>query len=60
MWFSLCYVNSLWDSVNVYGYPLEGDLITTGTPLSNPPLIDMMSNDPVLHGVKVDILDLFP
>ncbi|TYH75297.1 isoamylase 1, chloroplastic isoform X1 [Gossypium raimondii] len=45
--------SSLWDSVNVYGDPLEGDLITTGTPLSNPPLIDMMSNDPVLHGVKL-------
>ncbi|MBA0873089.1 hypothetical protein Goshw_026743 [Gossypium schwendimanii] len=45
--------SSLWDSVNVYGDPLEGDLITTGTPLSNPPLIDMISNDPVLHGVKL-------
>ncbi|PPS00930.1 hypothetical protein GOBAR_AA19751 [Gossypium barbadense] len=45
--------SSLWDSVNVYGDPLEGDLIATGTPLNNPPLIDMMSNDPVLHGVKL-------
>ncbi|XWS52299.1 hypothetical protein CRYUN_Cryun11dG0056100 [Craigia yunnanensis] len=45
--------SSLWDSVNVYGNPLEGDLITTGTPLRNPPLIDMMSNDPVLRGVKL-------
>ncbi|XWS73291.1 hypothetical protein CRYUN_Cryun02cG0115600 [Craigia yunnanensis] len=45
--------SSLWDSLNVYGNPLEGDLITTGTPLSSPPLIDMMSNDPVLRGVKL-------
>ncbi|GLU10532.1 hypothetical protein SLE2022_273260 [Rubroshorea leprosula] len=45
--------SSLWDSVNVYGNPIEGDLITTGTPLSNPPLIDMISNDPVLRGVKL-------
>ncbi|KAK8477879.1 hypothetical protein V6N11_000310 [Hibiscus sabdariffa] len=45
--------SSLWDSVNVYGNSLEGDLITTGTPLSSPPLIDMMSNDPILRGVKL-------
>ncbi|XVF69885.1 hypothetical protein PTKIN_Ptkin11bG0117200 [Pterospermum kingtungense] len=45
--------SSLWDSVNVYGNPLEGNLITTGTPLSSPPLIDMLSNDPVLRGVKL-------
>ncbi|OMO79846.1 hypothetical protein CCACVL1_13367 [Corchorus capsularis] len=44
---------SLWDSANVYGKSLEGDLITTGTPLSSPPLVDMMSNDPVLRGVKL-------
>ncbi|WRX32761.1 Glycoside hydrolase [Theobroma cacao] len=45
--------SSLWDLVNVFGNPLKGDLITTGTPLSSPPLIDMMSNDPVLRGVKL-------
>ncbi|KAL5543429.1 hypothetical protein UlMin_007213 [Ulmus minor] len=44
---------SLWDAVNVYGSPIEGDLLTTGTPLSNPPLIDMLSNDPILRGVKL-------
>ncbi|XP_058201274.1 isoamylase SU1, chloroplastic-like [Rhododendron vialii] len=44
--------SSLWDAVNVYGNPMGGDLLTTGTPLSNPPLIDMISNDPVLRGVK--------
>lgn len=44
---------SLWDSVNVYGIPIEGDLLTTGTPLSSPPLIDLISNDPILRGVKV-------
>ncbi|GJN03996.1 hypothetical protein PR202_ga21501 [Eleusine coracana subsp. coracana] len=43
---------SLWDPVNVYGSPLEGDMITTGTPLVSPPLVDMISNDPILGGVK--------
>jgi isoamylase len=37
----------------VYGYTLEGDMTTTGTPLANPPLIDMISNDPILSDVKV-------
>eukprot|EP00257_Ricinus_communis_P027583 XP_025014997.1 isoamylase 1, chloroplastic [Ricinus communis] len=45
--------SSLWDAVNVFGNPIEGDLLTTGTPLSSPPLIDMISNDPILHGVKL-------
>ncbi|XP_039051349.1 isoamylase 1, chloroplastic-like isoform X1 [Hibiscus syriacus] len=45
--------SSLWDLVNVYGDCIEGDLITTGTPLSTPPLIDMLSNDPILRGVKL-------
>ncbi|XP_048330331.2 isoamylase 1, chloroplastic isoform X2 [Ziziphus jujuba] len=45
--------SSLWDAVNVYGNPIEGDLLTTGTPLSSPPLIDMISNDPILRGVKL-------
>ncbi|KAK6941228.1 Glycoside hydrolase, family 13, N-terminal [Dillenia turbinata] len=45
--------SSLWDAVNVYGSPIEGDLLTMGTPLSCPPLIDMMSNDPILRGVKL-------
>lgn len=45
--------SSLWNSVNVYGNQMEGDLLTTGTPLSSPPLIDMISNDPVLRGVKL-------
>ncbi|KAF3338876.1 isoamylase 1 [Carex littledalei] len=45
--------SSLWDPKNVYGYALEGDMITTGTPLTNPPLIDMISNDPILSGVKL-------
>lgn len=50
---------SLWDSVNVYGIPIEGDLLTTGTPLSSPPLIDLISNDPILRGVKVFFLNFF-
>ncbi|XP_042498043.1 isoamylase 1, chloroplastic-like isoform X1 [Macadamia integrifolia] len=45
--------SSLWDAVNVYGNPIESDLLTTGTPLSSPPLIDMISNDPILCGVKL-------
>ncbi|KAI4352719.1 hypothetical protein L6164_006941 [Bauhinia variegata] len=45
--------SSLWDGVNVFGAPLEGDLVTTGTPLTSPPLIDWISNDPILHGVKL-------
>lgn len=44
---------SLWDATNVYGSLIEGDLLTTGTPLASPPLIDMISNDPILHGVKL-------
>lgn len=45
--------SSLWNAVNTYGCPVEGDLLTTGTPLSSPPLIDLLSNDPILHGVKL-------
>ncbi|GAU39622.1 hypothetical protein TSUD_397110 [Trifolium subterraneum] len=32
---------SLWNGVNVFGAPIEGDLLAIGTPLSSPPLIDM-------------------
>ncbi|KAH1049372.1 hypothetical protein GLYMA_08G028400v4 [Glycine max] len=45
--------SSLWDGANVFGAPIEGDLLTTGTPLSSPPLIDLISNDPILCGVKL-------
>lgn len=37
----------------MYGSPVEGDMTTTGTPLATPPLIDMISNDPILGDVKV-------
>lgn len=50
---------SLWDPVNVFGKPIEGDLLTTGSPLGSPPLIDMISNDPILREVKVFSLDYF-
>uniref|UniRef100_A0A2P2KYT0 Glycosyl hydrolase family 13 catalytic domain-containing protein n=2 Tax=Rhizophora mucronata TaxID=61149 RepID=A0A2P2KYT0_RHIMU len=50
--------SSLWDSANVFGNSLEDDLLTTGIPLDSPPLIDMISNDPILSGVKV-FLDAF-
>ncbi|KAL3692101.1 hypothetical protein R1sor_005752 [Riccia sorocarpa] len=47
--------SSLWDRANVFGTSdgPEGDTVTTGTPLSEPPLVDMMSNDPVLRDVKL-------
>eukprot|EP00271_Cylindrocystis_brebissonii_P014372 TRINITY_DN35711_c0_g1_i1.p1 TRINITY_DN35711_c0_g1~~TRINITY_DN35711_c0_g1_i1.p1 ORF type:complete len:914 (-),score=89.55 TRINITY_DN35711_c0_g1_i1:950-3463(-) len=47
--------SSLWDKQAVFGSPfvLEGDTVTTGTPLSEPPLVDMISNDPVLRSVKL-------
>lgn len=45
--------SSLWDGANVFGNDTERDFLTTGTPLNEPPLIDMISNDPVLHGVKL-------
>lgn len=57
----LWYNDSLWDKANVFGRSdeLDGDTVTTGTPLNEPPLIDMISNDPVLHGVKVRIVLCF-
>ncbi|WCJ24397.1 Glycogen debranching enzyme [Euphorbia peplus] len=45
--------SSLWDAANVFGTSVEGDFITTGSPLSSPPLIDMISNDPILSDVKL-------
>ncbi|KAJ7517436.1 hypothetical protein O6H91_21G024500 [Diphasiastrum complanatum] len=46
--------SSLWDRGNVFGRTdMAEDNLTTGTPLSEPPLIDMISNDPVLRGIKL-------
>eukprot|EP00475_Leptophrys_vorax_P011430 TRINITY_DN17975_c0_g1_i1.p1 TRINITY_DN17975_c0_g1~~TRINITY_DN17975_c0_g1_i1.p1 ORF type:complete len:485 (-),score=10.07 TRINITY_DN17975_c0_g1_i1:95-1408(-) len=61
--------SSLWDRSNVYGSTDSGgngatttgessggeggDGVTTGTPLTEPPLIDAISNDPVLRDVKL-------
>ncbi|XP_020701776.1 isoamylase 1, chloroplastic isoform X1 [Dendrobium catenatum] len=45
--------SSLWDPVSTYGRQVEGDLLTMGTPLSSPPVIDIISNDPFLRGVKL-------
>ncbi|GJP78821.1 hypothetical protein CLOP_g9089 [Closterium sp. NIES-67] len=57
--------SSLWDRSNVYGTSMdgggssgessgeEGDGVTTGSPLAEPPLIDAISNDPVLRDVKL-------
>eukprot|EP00897_Mesotaenium_endlicherianum_P003623 jgi/Mesen1/3289/ME000191S02431 len=46
---------SLWDKSSVFGTAavLDGDTVTTGTPLTEPPLVDMISNDPVLRDVKL-------
>lgn len=51
--FLFLFVTSLWDGVNVFGAPIKGDFLTTGTPLGSPPLIDLISNDPILRKVKV-------
>ncbi|KAG9449329.1 hypothetical protein H6P81_009294 [Aristolochia fimbriata] len=45
--------SSLWDAVNVNGNPIDGELLTKGTPLSSPPLVDMISNVPILRDVKL-------
>ncbi|XP_028760019.1 isoamylase 1, chloroplastic [Neltuma alba] len=45
--------SSLWDGVNVFGASIDADSMTTGTPLSSPPLIDLISNDPILCKVKL-------
>ncbi|KAL1217815.1 Isoamylase 1 [Cardamine amara subsp. amara] len=45
--------SSLWAAANVFGADVEGDLLTTGSPISCPPVIDMISNDPILRGVKL-------
>ncbi|KAH9608201.1 hypothetical protein KSS87_006934 [Heliosperma pusillum] len=45
--------SSLWDAANVYGTTIEDDMLTTGTPLSSPPLLDMISNDPILCRTKL-------
>ncbi|WOL19778.1 hypothetical protein Cni_G28580 [Canna indica] len=45
--------SSLWDPMNVYGNTIDGDMVTTGSPLANPPLIEMISNDPILCKVKL-------
>ncbi|XP_042444281.1 isoamylase 1, chloroplastic-like isoform X1 [Zingiber officinale] len=44
---------SLCDPVNVFGKPIEGDMLTTGAPLNSPSLIEMISNDPILSKVKL-------
>lgn len=57
--FSQFFPLRLWDSINVYGNPKDGDMLTTGSPLGTPPLIDMISNDPILRGVKVIMMSEF-
>ncbi|KAK9697543.1 hypothetical protein RND81_08G044200 [Saponaria officinalis] len=45
--------SSLWDTVNVYGTTTDDGMLTAGTPLSSPPVLDMISNDPILCRVKL-------
>ncbi|KAI9124532.1 hypothetical protein K1719_004454 [Acacia pycnantha] len=45
--------SSLWDRVNVFGASIDAEELETGTPLSSPPLIDLISNDPILRRVKL-------
>jgi isoamylase len=45
--------SSTWERSVVFGTSEETDIVTTGTPLNEPPLVDMISNDGVLRGVKV-------
>lgn len=45
-----------WERSEVFGSSEETDIVTTGTPLNEPPLIDMISNDGVLRGVKVSLI----
>ncbi|KNA14483.1 hypothetical protein SOVF_107160 isoform B [Spinacia oleracea] len=47
--------NSLWNAENVYVSTAEGGMLTTGTPLGVPPVLEMISNDPVLRRVKADL-----
>ncbi|CAI9299829.1 unnamed protein product [Lactuca saligna] len=49
--------SSLFDAINVSGNQVEDDLLTTGSSLTNPPLIDMISNDPIHRGVKIIKID---
>lgn len=39
--------------VDANGYMTDGAGVATGTPLSDPPLIEMISEDPVLKGIKL-------
>ena len=52
------FVISLWDRVNVFGASIDAEELETGTPLSSPPLIDLISNDPILRRVKVFLIIL--
>lgn len=45
--------SSMWDAANTYGNPSEHGMLPVGTPLADSPLIDLITNDPVLSGVKL-------
>ncbi|EPS64233.1 isoamylase isoform 1, partial [Genlisea aurea] len=45
--------SSTGDVINVSGVESDDETPSTGAPLTNPPLIEMISNDPILQGVKL-------
>ncbi|CAL57001.1 Glycosyl hydrolase, family 13, catalytic domain [Ostreococcus tauri] len=49
--------SSMWDRANIFGEPTAEtpmlEEVVIGTPLQDPPLIDAISNDPVLAGTKL-------
>lgn len=49
--------SSMWDRANIFGEPTSEtpmlEEVAIGSPLQDPPLIDAISNDPVLAGTKL-------
>ena len=49
--------SSQWDARNVFGQPTAStphlEEVEIGSPLEAPPLVDMISNDPILKHVKL-------
>lgn len=43
----------MWDADNIYGNLSDHDMLPVGTPLADSPILDLITNDPVLSGVKV-------
>lgn len=41
------------DDVGVAGFVPDGSGVPTGTPMADPPLVEMLSEDPVLRNTKL-------